>query len=40
MPILAGVECGHVAPHLPLVNGALARVVHDGQRSEITQRLA
>jgi hypothetical protein len=29
-----------VPPHLPLVNGALARVVVDGDRHEITQTLA
>ncbi|MER6334963.1 S66 peptidase family protein, partial [Streptomyces sp. NPDC001034] len=28
VPIVADVECGHVAPHLPLVNGARGRVVH------------
>jgi hypothetical protein len=28
-----------VPPHLPLVNGALARVVVDGDTREITQHL-
>ncbi len=28
IPILADVECGHWAPYMPLVNGALARVQH------------
>lgn len=40
VPIVLDVECGHVAPYLPLVNGALARVVADGDRREITQTLA
>lgn len=37
VPIVFDVECGHVAPFLPLVNGALARVVVDGARHEIVQ---
>jgi muramoyltetrapeptide carboxypeptidase LdcA involved in peptidoglycan recycling len=37
-PIVLDVEIGHVPPHLPLLNGALARVVVDGDRREITQR--
>lgn len=40
LPIVLDVEIGHVPPHLPLVNGALARVVVDGERREITQTLA
>jgi muramoyltetrapeptide carboxypeptidase len=40
IPVVLDVECGHVAPYLPLVNGALARVVVDGDRHEITQTLA
>ncbi|QFG68647.1 S66 family peptidase [Ornithinimicrobium pratense] len=40
VPILADVECGHVAPHLPLVNGALATVRHTPEASTITQTLA
>lgn len=39
LPIVYDVECGHVPPYLPLVNGALARVVVDGDRCEITQEL-
>ncbi|MEW2623511.1 S66 peptidase family protein [Streptomyces sp. NPDC048106] len=39
VPILADVECGHVAPYLPLVNGARGRVVHTAARSEIVQTL-
>ncbi len=31
---------GDVPPHLPLVNGSLARIVVDGETREITQRLA
>ncbi|AOR34430.1 hypothetical protein BFF78_28285 [Streptomyces fodineus] len=37
VPIVADVECGHVAPYLPLVNGARGRVVHTAARSEIVQ---
>ena len=39
VPIVADLEIGHVPPHLPLVNGALARVVVDGDTPEITQYL-
>ncbi|TVZ95306.1 muramoyltetrapeptide carboxypeptidase LdcA involved in peptidoglycan recycling [Streptomyces sp. BK340] len=39
VPIVADVECGHVAPRLPLVNGARARVVHTAARSRIVQTL-
>ncbi|MEU3053177.1 S66 family peptidase [Streptomyces griseus] len=39
VPIVADVECGHVQPFLPLVNGARARVVHTSTRSELTQTL-
>lgn len=37
--IVADVECGHVAPHLPLVNGARCRLVLTAGRAEITQTL-
>ncbi len=40
IPVVLDVECGHVAPYLPLVNGALARVVADGDRHEIIQTLS
>jgi muramoyltetrapeptide carboxypeptidase LdcA involved in peptidoglycan recycling len=40
VPLVLDVECGHVQPFLPLVNGALARVVVDGERREITQTFA
>ena len=39
LPIVLDLEIGHVPPHLPLVNGATARVVVDGDRREITQEL-
>ncbi|MEU9220803.1 S66 peptidase family protein [Streptomyces sp. NPDC048376] len=39
VPIVADVECGHVPPYLPLVNGALGRLVHTSKRSELTQTL-
>lgn len=39
IPVVLDVECGHVPPYLPLVNGALAHVVADGDRREITQSL-
>ena len=37
LPIVFDVEIGHVPPHLPLVNGAQARVVVDGATREIVQ---
>ena len=37
VPVVLDVGIGHVAPRLPLVNGALARGVVDGDRHEITQ---
>ena len=40
LPVVWDLEIGHVPPHLPLVNGALARVVVDGETREITQTLA
>ncbi|WP_405565072.1 S66 peptidase family protein [Streptomyces sp. NBC_01180] len=39
VPIIADVECGHVPPYLPIVNGARGRVVHTSTRSELTQTL-
>lgn len=39
VPIIADIECGHVPPHMPIVNGARGRVVHAGGRSELTQTL-
>lgn len=39
LPIVFDVEIGHVPPHLPLVNGALATVTVDGDTHQITQEL-
>ncbi|NPD03220.1 LD-carboxypeptidase [Nocardioides sp. zg-1308] len=39
LPIVWDLEIGHVPPHLPLVNGALARVEVDGDLRRITQTL-
>ena len=39
VPILADVECGHVQPHLALVQGAVTTVVHDGDTHAVSQRL-
>ena len=39
IPVLVDVDCGHVPPHLALVNGALARVVHGPGASRLEQRL-
>jgi muramoyltetrapeptide carboxypeptidase LdcA involved in peptidoglycan recycling len=39
VPIVLDLPIGHVPPHLPLVNGALARVLSDGDVHEITQTL-
>jgi muramoyltetrapeptide carboxypeptidase len=40
VPIIADVECGHVAPYLPIVNGAHGRLVLTDDRNELTQTLA
>ncbi len=40
VPIIADVECGHVPPYLPIVNGAVGRVEYDAGRSRLTQTLA
>jgi len=38
VPIVLDVECGHVPPHLPLVNGALAHLtVTDNERSLVQE---
>jgi muramoyltetrapeptide carboxypeptidase LdcA involved in peptidoglycan recycling len=39
LPILFDLEIGHVPPHLPLVNGALATLTIEGDTREIVQRL-
>ena len=40
LPIVFDLEIGHVPPHLPLVNGALATVFLDGGSHTIAQRLS
>lgn len=40
VPIIADVECGHVVPYLPLVNGAQARLVCSDTENSLTQTLA
>lgn len=40
IPIIGDVECGHVQPYLPLVNGALGHVVWSGFEATLTQTLA
>lgn len=39
VPIIGNVECGHVPPQLPIVNGALGHLVSDGEREFLEQRL-
>jgi len=39
IPVILDVDCGHVAPELALVNGALAEVVVDGSDQRISQTL-
>jgi muramoyltetrapeptide carboxypeptidase LdcA involved in peptidoglycan recycling len=39
VPVVLDVECGHVQPFLPLVTGAKARLVLDGDHRELTQTL-
>ncbi|MFF4866371.1 S66 peptidase family protein [Streptomyces sp. NPDC001231] len=39
MPIIADIECGHVPPYMPIVNGAHGHIVHSPNRSELTQTL-
>lgn len=40
VPVVAGVECGHVPPYMPIVNGALGRLEHSGNGGSLTQTLA
>lgn len=40
VPLLADVECGHVPPHMTLVNGAVGRLTHDSTGSLLETRLA
>lgn len=39
LPIVLDVEIGHVPPHLPLINGAMATVTVDGATRQISQEL-
>lgn len=39
VPIIADVECGHVPPYLPIVNGARGRVRYAADRNELIQTL-
>lgn len=40
VPIIADVDCGHVAPFMPLINGAHAEVRMRGEAAELIQTLA
>ncbi|MEV0269659.1 S66 peptidase family protein [Hamadaea sp. NPDC050747] len=40
IPVILDVDCGHVAPELALVNGALAEIVVDGSDQRILQTLS
>ena len=40
LPVVLDVDCGHVPPHLALVNGAVAEVVVDGDAQTVSQTLA
>jgi len=39
VPIIADVECGHVPPYLPIVNGAVGRVQFSREHRSLTQTL-
>jgi muramoyltetrapeptide carboxypeptidase len=39
VPIIGNVECGHVPPQLPIVNGALGRLVFNGNEQFLEQTL-
>ncbi|MFD4764609.1 S66 peptidase family protein [Streptomyces sp. NPDC058439] len=39
VPIIADIECGHVPPYMPIVNGAYGHIVHSPSRRELTQTL-
>lgn len=39
VPIIADVECGHVPPYLPIVNGALGTLTWAPGSGSLTQRL-
>lgn len=36
---IADIECGHVPPYLPIVNGAFGRIVYTDNRKDLTQTL-
>jgi muramoyltetrapeptide carboxypeptidase len=40
IPIIADVECGHVPPYLPIVNGALGTIVWSTDAKSLTQTLS
>jgi muramoyltetrapeptide carboxypeptidase len=40
VPIIADVECGHVPPYMPIVNGALGQLRFSAGSGELTQTLA
>lgn len=40
VPIIADVECGHVPPYLPIVNGALGRIIWSPGAMSLTQTLS
>jgi len=40
VPIIADVECGHVAPYLPLVNGGLGALAWSTTAKSLTQTLS
>ena len=39
VPVVVDVDCGHVPPHLALVNGALAELQMDSARTVLRQQL-
>lgn len=39
VPVVLDVDCGHVPPHLALVNGALGHLTLNGRGATLTQRL-
>ena len=40
IPLIADVECGHVYPMMPIVNGAVGRAEYNSGRAVLTQTLA
>lgn len=40
VPVIGDVECGHVPPQLPIVNGALGRLLVTDEEQSLTQTLA